>query len=634
MEGMLKEMCRDYFVDFKLNEIRDVVIATETLLGRYVAVLNKRSRYFKVLDIEMAGSMAEKTRIWSFDSATFQRVGNENSKRFPVIEFDFVARLDIDEDLDRQTFKSCIGHRNIYKMSQKGKRFSFHRSKGVFLSPVDVRQRFQNELLTAIESTCSCNAIVELHHGIDCIGRKKTGCKKCKVKSKSGSLMIASMTEFGNSFEKRCDLIFKWRSISCSLLAKDIEVQSVDEFSAVEICVLVDFLPSYGLHESEYQLSEVGSRSLIPKVCNACEQKICWRISNSREETKLIQGTSENHRSVFMALKVFVVLTFQRSDEIHTPISSYIVKTAFLYHIFNCKKNGTTVDCFLSILDLISVSFQKRNLSNIFTGHNLLEKYTHLDETFFQEYSTCFEIIKHVVLLADLLGDKNCCINVIYPYLRNANIMYESLRQKKESLGNLQKYISKIQAEHVTVADAVDLMQEDVSKHARRGYVLNEGNSSYDEYSRPVDTVSINSRPVSGESTRSYADTRGIINEQKFDKQCSKYGQNSKVNQDDKKPPGKKGSFISRPLRWANSIKQFMGRDLQNRNKSRPRDMAVVIEGKTPDLRRKDMYRHRKIDQAQTGIQNHMKKVHVKRNKRPKKAEEDTVASYLLSKLR
>ena len=601
---MLEEMRSHFFVNFSLSEIRDIVSATEDLIDRYVTALNVESQYFKVLDIKMAGSMAEETRVWSFDSASFRRGGKKNSTRFPVIEFDFLARLDIGKDLVIETLKSCEGYMKIFTISETS-------GRSPFLFPSDVKQLFQHKLFRAIERICNCNSVVQLYHGIECIGRKKrNGCPKCKVKRKSGSLAIASVAEFGNTFEKRCDLIFKWESISGSVLAKDVEGNSDDEFSPVEICILVDLLPSYGLHESDYLLSETGSRSLIPKVCSVCEQRKCWRISHSNEETEIIQGISEHHRNVYMALKVFVLLTFRRPDETHSPISSYIIKTVFLYHLANCyDRSITTLGCLRNIFDLLSISFQNRKLCNIFTNHNLLEKYMHRDETFFQECSTSFEIIKHIVILADLLGDKNCCVNVIYPYLRNANIMYRSLLLMKEGLGDLQKYISKVQAERLGVEDTVYLTLTNMSQHEKRRPALTEADSSYNDSLPHARGVHINSTYDSSASAGIIARTSksADVTDNRFGEtslwEPSSHRQSNNDNQDDRKPIGKTGSFRTNigllgPLELASSSQQLMGLDqknfdyLQGRNKN-------MSSARTMDMTRKS------LGQRQTGMSNY-----------------------------
>lgn len=354
MEGFFEYMKLNYFVDYELQEIKDMTEAILDCLEDFKTEFNKNEECgVKIEKIFLCGSMSEQTsiwlgkhnfQIWKDDKDSLSQLITTSLTDFSCLEFDILAILRPLTN-DMETVSTCAGHAKIEsrmylneltmsdlrtKASQSYEPDDFEAAVNVFERPWKVvNYEFHNGMLSTVKKRLDENGCF----------KKETDTGICTLE------FLDSHTE--------ANPLFIW----------------INKNNQKNIVGKIDFLPAFEtthMPESTFIVAKPCTHRISVLECSTssyCESNCkeqCWRVSQSIEEMACIRNSTRHHRDLYRTVKIFCDKATRHnylskrlfdktvSSSLLVP-TSYHIKTVFLHHIKDCNSNDITY-CFCEIL--------------------------------------------------------------------------------------------------------------------------------------------------------------------------------------------------------------------------------------------------------------------------------------------
>ncbi|XP_062566265.1 uncharacterized protein LOC134228617 [Saccostrea cucullata] len=311
------------------------------MLGHIVQRVGEKNPVFKISDILSSGSFYEGTKIRNFD------------------EFDFMVILQIFSEPDRINIqKGCSDWytKLQLKTDQKEKLHPYmcyctgvslytetfyNRYENYFRNPKDLISSFWN---TISEVTESNSFHVDILEGT---------LKPTKIEKEKLPLVYVKRSGVSDlKYDKYSETLVK---VERTHIGVDLMMALEHPYPAV-----VNDLPGF---PSEFQdlLLKHGCH-IITKSCHVdhSPHPSCWFISFARMELELMKNMDEHHKYCYKILKALLIEEINLSGKCMN-LSSYVLKTAFLFHVYDdkCTHSRLDITCINSVLDYMSSCFHK-----------------------------------------------------------------------------------------------------------------------------------------------------------------------------------------------------------------------------------------------------------------------------------
>lgn len=244
----------------------------------------------------------------------------------------------------------------------------------------------------------------------------------------------------------------------------------VDLMLAVEYPHVADILSRRGFPSTFEDLLSKSKCHIVAKACHTEHgaNGKCWFISCSAMERDLVYKMGQHHKQCFKILKSLLVCDISASRKIMN-ISSYVLKTAFLFHVHGdnrCMKSNLSV-CIKEVLEYLSSNLFHVRMPCFFARD--MNTWGHLLETpcFSWTPSANFKGLPHAFEL--------CWIKLMFEfinYLKSA--VYEgSMAGALKTKDDYEKLISKCNYFKEVVSRLLKLYSD---RSQNEVYRLEEGN--------------------------------------------------------------------------------------------------------------------------------------------------------------
>ena len=366
-------------IDHNDKEIRDILDAVSILLGRAATNINERG-IFKLLRIQLCGSMKDHTSVWKLDRRTGEA----------FIEIDFLAIFD--DTFERKDSHQCLGCHPVLTppvdLEPIGKYYKTtgNELKGSINVTDTIDNLFMQELSLCLTSSCKCLTVtysIDKETGlcnklavVPRSSRQTAGCLKCTVELPTGILRVntsAHSSRYGHSPEL-CSVSFMWTS-KTKRLPVPVGMALTERKLVTNLPVYIDFIPALEALKRHLPRIREHDKLLVSKRCGLRCGRGGWRKSSCIPESEFISSQmSEGHRTCYKIVKSLIQIPHGYGMY---SVNQYHVKTIALQHSRKCSKTSKNyVKCVLKMFEELRHAYEINDLKGYDSHVNLLSGHT------------------------------------------------------------------------------------------------------------------------------------------------------------------------------------------------------------------------------------------------------------------
>ena len=306
------------------NEVADITDAVLELVEKIMLELGEINARFKILRIELVGSMKEKTSIGQPDEYDIQVIFESLSLKRGV------KLVQVCED------RPGYGHvkitdkdlSDVWADVMEGDELKSTRDQTRYWQKYSLRDEFHNNLLKAVKA----------------VGNKNGHC----VKKDSGYLEIYSSSVYKHGPAFTCYLIW------CEKANKKLNID-VDIVPALELNDVTHILNDTVSQTFKESLNDHTTLLVVPSAkLSSCKRGLCFKLAFTKAEIELVNSLGEHHKKCYMILKYLYNGLKGKSQGINV-FHSYALKTLVLNHAKKCSRREdqetTLAECTQEIID-------------------------------------------------------------------------------------------------------------------------------------------------------------------------------------------------------------------------------------------------------------------------------------------